>query len=66
VLVVDDVATTGGTLSAAARVLRSSGAAAVFAVTIARTPRPGAVSREPAYTAFSPIAPTDLRTPNSQ
>jgi predicted amidophosphoribosyltransferase len=65
VLVVDDVATTGGTLSAAARALRSSGVSTVFAVTIARTPRPGAVSRDRAYTPATPIAPTDLRTPNS-
>jgi predicted amidophosphoribosyltransferase len=65
VLVVDDVATTGGTLSAAARALVSAGAASVSAVTIARTPRPGAVSQERAYTPFTPIAPTDLRTTNS-
>jgi predicted amidophosphoribosyltransferase len=65
VLVVDDVATTGGTLSSAARALRSAGAVSVSAVTIARTPRPGAVAEERAYTPFTPIAPTDLRTPNS-
>jgi predicted amidophosphoribosyltransferase len=61
VLVVDDVATTGATLRAAAGALRSSGASCVFAVTIARTPRPGAFSREPAYNPATPIAPTDLR-----
>lgn len=65
VLVVDDVATTGGTLGAAARALRSAGAVHVFAVTIARTPRPGAVAQPRAYTPATPIAPTDLRTPNS-
>jgi predicted amidophosphoribosyltransferase len=65
ILVVDDVATTGGTLSAAARALRTSGAVSVFAVTIARTPRPGAVSTERAYTPATPIAPTDIRTANS-
>jgi ComF family protein len=40
VLLVDDVATTGATLSAAARVLRAAGAAAVVAVTAARTAPP--------------------------
>jgi len=39
VLVVDDVATTGATLAAAARALRAAGAGAVAAATVARTPR---------------------------
>lgn len=42
VLVVDDVATTGATLLAAASALRAGGAGRVVAVTAARTPRPGA------------------------
>jgi predicted amidophosphoribosyltransferase len=39
VLVVDDVATTGATLEAAGRALRSAGAAGVVAATVAATPR---------------------------
>jgi predicted amidophosphoribosyltransferase len=41
VLLVDDVATTGATLAAAAGALRTAGARHVFAVTAARTPPPG-------------------------
>lgn len=44
VLLVDDVATTGATLSAATVVLRGAGAQFVFAATAARTPPPRARS----------------------
>ncbi len=40
-LLVDDVFTTGATLTECARVLRAAGAAAVCCVTVARTPEPG-------------------------
>lgn len=39
ILVVDDVATTGASLTSAARALRSAGAVEVVAATFARTPR---------------------------
>jgi predicted amidophosphoribosyltransferase len=62
ILVVDDVATTGGTLAAAARTLGAAGAASVCAATIARTPRPGEATRRPTYT---PTTPAGIRAPRS-
>jgi competence protein ComFC len=44
VLLVDDAATTGVTIAAAADALRRAGATSVVAVTAARTPRPGRVT----------------------
>src|SRR6476646_8079973 len=50
VLVVDDVATTGATLTGAARVLHARGAREVLAATVARTPRPGERALTALYT----------------
>jgi predicted amidophosphoribosyltransferase len=50
VLVVDDVTTTGATLTAAATTLRACGARDVMVATIARTPKPGGRGRDAAYT----------------
>ncbi len=50
VLLLDDVATSGATLRAAARALRVGGAQHVHAATIARTPAPGSRRGGRAYT----------------
>ncbi len=63
VLVVDDVAPTGGTLAAAARALQGAGTRTVFAATIARTPGPGA-RRAPA--AYTPPTPAGTRAEKSR
>jgi ComF family protein len=49
-LLLDDVATSGATLRAAARALRGGGAQHVYAATIARTPPPRNRRARPAYT----------------
>jgi ComF family protein len=56
VLVVDDVVTTGATLTTAARVLRALGACEVLAATVARTPRPGDRAPTALYTRGSAAA----------
>ena len=50
VLLLDDVATSGATLRAAARALRGGGAQHVYAATIARTPPPRSRRARAAYT----------------
>lgn len=68
-LVIDDVATTGGTLAAAARALHGAGAATVSAATIARTPAPGAARAFGAAeggrggAAYTPDTPVGIREP---
>jgi predicted phosphoribosyltransferase len=64
VLVVDDVVTTGSTLTAAAWALRAAGAPWVGALTAARTPRI-AVARPmstPALPLSVPAAPPDVES----
>ena len=53
ILLIDDVATTGGTLAAAARALRSAGVERVVVATAARTPRPVPGSPIPAPVAYT-------------
>jgi predicted amidophosphoribosyltransferase len=62
VIVVDDVVTTGSTLTAAAWALRSAGAPWVGALTAARTPRVTAIRRIPipSLPLSVPIAPPDV------
>jgi predicted amidophosphoribosyltransferase len=57
VLVVDDVATTGGSLATAARLLRTAAANSVFAATLARTRRPGDGVQTAAYTFLTAAEP---------
>ena len=58
ILVVDDVSTTGQTLNQLARVLKSAGAAIVFAAVYART-APGDES-DPVTYLVNPFRPRDL------
>jgi predicted amidophosphoribosyltransferase len=64
VIVVDDVVTTGSTLTAAAWALRAAGAPWVGALTAARTPRITAVRPlpKPSLPLSVPIAPPDVET----
>jgi predicted amidophosphoribosyltransferase len=64
VVVVDDVVTTGSTLTAAAWALRAAGAPWVGALTAARTPRMGAAQGPPAPSLplSVPAVPPDVET----
>jgi predicted amidophosphoribosyltransferase len=64
VVVVDDVVTTGSTLTAAARVLRAGGSPWVGALTAARTPRMAASALVPSpdVPLSVPAAPPDVET----
>ncbi len=64
VIVVDDVVTTGSTLTAAAWALRAAGAPWVGALTAARTPRMAAASgtSSPSLRLSVPVAPPDVET----
>jgi ComF family protein len=64
VLLVDDVATTGATLAAAARSLRSAGALRVTGATVARTPRRGESGRGTDRSPGTQAAPAGSRYQN--
>jgi predicted amidophosphoribosyltransferase len=64
VLVVDDIATTGATLAAAARSLRAAGALRVAGATVARTPRREGSGRGADRSAGTQAAPAGSRYQN--